>query len=98
MLCEVVETFPAAELRSHESAVPQVDCGAFFDGQPLHFFDDLQEPIYVPILYVKAARAWLEHVAHDVAVTRTHEEVRPPTRENRVDLACLLYTSDAADE
>jgi hypothetical protein len=62
VLCEAVETFPAAELRSHESAAPQVDCGAFFDGQPLHFFDDLQEPIYIPILYVKAARAWLEHL------------------------------------
>ena len=82
MLCEASETFVAAEVRRDESAVPQVDCGAFFGGQPLHFFDDFQEPIYVPILYVKAARAWLEHVAHDVAVTRAHKEVRPPTSEN----------------
>src|SRR5215472_15310060 len=87
MLCEASETFVAAEVRRDESAVPQLDCPAFFDGQPPHFLDGLHEPIHVPSLYVKPARAWLEHVAHDVAVARTHEEIGPPTRENRVDLA-----------
>jgi hypothetical protein len=27
-----------------KARVPQVDCGAFLEGQPFHFFDDLQDP------------------------------------------------------
>ena len=93
VLCEMGKTFRPAELRSDESAVPQSDCGALFDGQPFHFLDDRQEPVHVSVFYLKTTPALLKHVAHDVAVAGTHEEVRLSASEDRIDLARVRKTA-----